>query len=210
MLPIRGGSVEVYVIAADRDAVGGSVRSLGERDFVILGSDVMGLLLDSQLARETFIHHELTHLHHQQMNEEIRVAAREFFARSTASSAKLYQMMWLEGFAAHVSQVINPEAGSLEVFRSRDIDERMSQRWELCISKLREHFDSRDHGVISRYVFEGNESESIPGRAGYYIGSRIAARLAKKLSLTELAKLDGTRLRDALLDTLHQVTPRRT
>ena len=77
------------------------------------------------------------------------------------------------------------------MFRSRDIDQRMSERWDSCISKVREHFDSRDHHLISRYVFDGDDSESVPGRAGYYIGSRIAARLAETASLTELAKLDA-------------------
>jgi hypothetical protein len=118
VLPLRGDGVEVYVIPAYRDAVGGSVRSIGDRDYVILGSDVMGLLLDSRAGRETFIHHELTHLHHQQVNAEIKRAARDFFAEVAGSSSRLYHLMWLEGLAAHVSQVLNPDAGSGEPERS--------------------------------------------------------------------------------------------
>jgi hypothetical protein len=155
------------------------------------------------------IHHELTHLHHQQVNAEIKRAARDFFAGVAGSSSRLYHLMWLEGLAAHVSQVLNPDAGSFEVFLTRDMAHRMEQRWDACIARIDQHFDSDDADVISRYVFQGDGVESIPGRAGYYIGSRIAGHLSNTRTLSELANLSGWELRDTLRESLHHIQPAR-
>jgi hypothetical protein len=205
LLSLDEEPVLIYILPAHRDALGGSVRSIGRRDYVILGSDVMGLLLDSRVGLETFVQHELTHLHHQQANEEIRRVAREFFARADGSSTRLYHMMWLEGFAAHVSQALNPRAGSFEVFLNRNMREQMTSSWSACIAKLTEHFDSRDTEAIARYVFSGDAAEMIPGRTGYYVGSLIAAHLARDRTLSDLSALDGARLRTAVWEGLQSI-----
>lgn len=205
-LPRLSGDVVIYLIPAPQDTVGGCVRTIGLRNVVVFGSEVIAHRRTSPLRFDVFVDHELFHLYHIQVNPEMRSAIAGYFMRNSATAPpKLYEMMWLEGLAVYASQVLNPHATMNEAWVSKDpisdVEARLQQLSELALKEL----NSTDKKVIDDMVFAGNKRRGIPSGTGYYLGMLVAKRLASHYRLEDLANLQGDVLRDTVERELRQI-----
>jgi hypothetical protein len=206
-LPRLNGDVTIYLVPAPLDTVGGCVRTVGPRNVVVFGSEVIAHRLASPLRFNVFVDHELFHLYHLQVNPEIRSVIAEYFNRSTTPPLpKLYQLIWLEGLAVYASLTLNPHATINEAWVSRDpitdVEARLQQLSALVLKEL----DSTDKEIIRDLVFDGNKAKEIPNGTGYYLGMLVAKHLASHYRLEDLAELQGATLRDAVESELRGLT----
>jgi hypothetical protein len=184
-----------------------SVRVLGAREVVILGSEEMFDRIGDRRALSTYLHHELTHLCHNQRNAEMRRVTETFFQDVPGPPARLYQIMWLEGLAVHVSKVLNPDASVRDILLSEDLPARVEARWARLVQEVRRNLDSTDPQVIVKQVFAGDPAQDTPKRAAYYIGMRLADEIAKRHDTPGLIALQGRALRSEILHALQSATP---
>jgi hypothetical protein len=192
---LKAGAL-VFLLPAPRSAVGGSVRPLGEKDAVILGSEEIALAMKSKTGFDVLVQHELTHLYHQQVNPEMRQMVAEVYMPPFAEGrAKLYQVMWLEGLAVYTSKLLNPTAPDREVLVSDSLATAVKARWPRLGAELRKHLDSTKKADIDAFHFTPDRARSIPPRTGYYVGMLVARQLAKKYTFPQLARLAGPQLR---------------
>ncbi len=197
---------DVYLLPAPRFAVGGSVRPLGERDAVIFGAEEIALTLGSKTGFDVLVHHEMTHLYHQQVNPEIRrMVAEVYLPPYAAGGAKLYQVVWLEGLAVYRSRALNPTAPDREVLVSASLAADVKAGWPRIGAEVREHLDSTKKEDIDAFLFGGNTGGRFPRRTGYYVGMLIAERLAQKHTFPELCRLAGPQLRSEVEAALREL-----
>lgn len=104
---------------------------------------------------------------------------------------------WVEGLASYVSYRATPGATPKQALAwPADLYERMEApgAMKLAATKMLEDMDAK--GNTYGLWFHMNESyPGLPPCAGYYVGYRMAAALAAKRSLTELAKLTPEELK---------------
>jgi hypothetical protein len=205
MPPTRGDRTTVYLAPASHDMMGGSVRVSGARDVVLLGSEEMADRIENRRALTTYLHHELTHLCHNQNNREMRQVTETFFQGRPGPHAKLYQVMWLEGLAVHCSKVLNPDATTSDILLSEDLPARVEARWARLIEGVQGNFDTVDRRVIINYVFAGDTAQDIPASTAYYIGARVADEVAKRRDTRGLIRLQGEALRSEMLQALQRL-----
>jgi hypothetical protein len=198
----RGDRTTIYLAPASHDMMGGSVRVSGARDVVLLGSEEMADRIADRRALTTYLHHELTHLCHNQNNREMRQVTETFFQGRPGPHAKLYQIMWLEGLAVHCSKVLNPDASTSDILLSEDLPARVEARWARLIEGVQGNFDTIDRRIIINYVFAGDTAQDIPTSAAYYIGMRVADEVAKRHDTRGLIRLQGEALRSEMLQAL--------
>ena len=193
----------VFLLAAPRIAVGGSVRPLVDQNALILGSEELSTVIESQTAFNVLINHEMTHLYHQQVNPEMRkMVAAVYMPPYAPGSTKIYQVLFLEGLAAYTSKHLNPTATDAEVLLSETVASEVKALWPAIGADIRQHLNSNEKNDIDKYLFDGQVSPSFPRRAGYYVGMLIAAELSKKYSFAELCRLSGTELQSQVTETL--------
>jgi len=196
----------VYLLPAPRSAVGGAVRPLGERDAIVFGAEEIALSLPSKTGFDVLVHHEMTHLYHIQVNPEMRtMTAAVFMPPYAPGDAKLYQVVWLEGLAVYWSRVLNPNAPDKEVLVSESLAANVAAKWPRVAAELRERLDSSKKEDIDAFMFGGNTGGRFPSRSGYYVGSLIADRLARKYSFAELCRLEGSKLKSEMEGALREV-----
>jgi hypothetical protein len=192
---LRPGAT-VFLLPAPRADVGGAVRPLGERDAVVFGAEEIALTLGSKTGFDVLTHHEMTHLYHIQVNPEMRRMTAEVYMPPYApGSAKLYQVVWLEGLAVYWSKVLNPSAPDKEVLVSATLAENVRAKWPRVGTDLRQHLDSSKKEDIDAFMFGGNTGGRFPSRTGYYVGMLVAEQLAKKYPFPKLCRLAGPELR---------------
>jgi hypothetical protein len=187
---------EVYLLPAPRVAVGGAVRPLKSRDIVVFGADEIATTLTTKTAFDVLVHHELTHLYHQQVNGEMRsMIADVYLPPYAAGRARLYQVLWLEGLAVYTSKLLNPSAPDKEVLLSEQVRADVKARWPRLGATIRDHLDSSRKADIDHYLFDQDSDDETPRRAGYFVGMLVAHRLAREYSYRELCRLAGLKLR---------------
>jgi hypothetical protein len=186
----------VFLLPAPRWAVGGSVRPLGDKNAVIFGSEEIALAMKSKTGFDVLVHHELTHLYHQQVNPEMRqMVAEVYMPPFPEGRAKLYQVMWLEGLAVYTSKVLNPTAPDREVFVSDSLAADVKSRWPRLGAEVRKYLDSSKKADIDAFHFAPDLKRHVPRRTGYYVGMLVARQLAKKHTFAQLCRLAGPQLR---------------
>jgi hypothetical protein len=196
----------VFLLPAPRTAVGGSVRPLVKQDAVIFGTEAIARAMDSRTGFDVLVQHELTHLYHMQVNPEIRrMIAEVYMPPYAAGRAKLYQVLWLEGLAVHMSKTLNPGAPDKEILLSESVAADVAGLWPRIGAEVREHLDSSKKTDIDAYLFDSDTSGRIPRRTGYYVGMLIAQELANMVTFSELCRLAGPRLRTEVEQALRQL-----
>ena len=195
----------VFLLAAPRIAIGGSVRPLRSQDALILGSEELSTVIESQRAFDVLINHEMTHLYHQQVNAEMRrMVAAVYMPPYAPGPTKIYQVLFLEGLAAYTSKRLNPTAPDSEVLLSDTVASEVKVLWPAIGTDIREHLNSSEKKDVDKYLFDGQVSQVFPRRAGYYVGMLIAAELSKKYPFAKLCRMSGVELQSeveaALLD----------
>jgi hypothetical protein len=196
----------IFLLPAPRMVVGGSVRPLAKQDAVIFGTEEIASTLESKTGFDVLTHHELTHLYHMQVNPDMRrMIAAVYMPPFAAGSAKMYQVLWLEGLAVYMSKKLNPEAPDTETLLSARVAADVAALWPRLGADIREHLDSSKKDDIDLYLFDSDESGRIPRRSGYYVGMLIAEELAKKHTFPELCRLSGPTLRTKVNEALREL-----
>jgi hypothetical protein len=197
--PDLKAGAQVYLLPAPRTAVGGAVRPLKDVDLVVFGVQEVASTLGTRTGFDVLVHHELTHLYHQQVNAEMRTMIAEVYLPPYATGgAKLYQVLWLEGLAVYTSRLLNPGAPDKEVLLSDEVAADVKSRWPRLGGDIRDHLDSSQKADIDAYLFDSVSGKGIPRRAGYFVGMLVAQRLAKDYPYAKLCRLAGPKLREEI------------
>jgi hypothetical protein len=192
---LKAGAL-IFLLPAPRSMIGGSVRPLGDKDAVILGTEEIALAMKSKTGFDVLVQHELTHLYHQQVNPEMRQMVAEVYMPPFAEGrAKLYQVMWLEGLAVYTSKHLNPTAPDREVLVSNTLAADVKSRWPRLGAEVRKCLDSTKKADIDAFHFAPDVHRPVPRRTGYYVGMLVARQLAKKYTFPEMCRLAGPKLR---------------
>jgi hypothetical protein len=147
---------------------------------LLLGLDGLAKFHGTNVRLPVILSHELFHVYHFQVNPLPR----------DADQVELYRLIWQEGLATYVSQVLNPDASLADVL----LDPRLAKEGPRFIPMLAHdllaQLESTDDETTARYLSYRRGSQ-IPARMGYLIGYEIAKRTAAAHPLTELARLRG-------------------
>jgi Predicted Zn-dependent protease (DUF2268) len=158
---------------------------------LLLGLDGLAKFHGRNARLPVILSHELFHVYHFQVNP---------LPRDT-DQVELYRLIWQEGLATYVSQVLNPDASLADVL----LDPRLAKEGPKYISMLAHNLltqlESTDDATTALYL-SYRRGGQIPARMGYLIGYEIAKRTAATHPLTDLARLRG----HALLKLVRQET----
>jgi hypothetical protein len=147
---------------------------------LLLGLDGLAKFHGADAPIAVILSHELFHVYHFQVNP----------LPHDADQIELYRLIWQEGLATYVSQVLNPEASLAAVL----LDPRLATEGPKFVPQfahnLLTQLESRDDETAARYLSYRRGSQ-IPSRMGYLIGYQIARRMAASHQLAELALLRG-------------------
>jgi len=139
---------------------------------------------------KVFVDHELFHRYH------FQVAG---FSDDDNDRAVIWKALWAEGLATYVSATLNPQRPLQEaLILPLDLESRAKPRLRAISAALRANLDRVAPDVFNTYFSYGDRAAAaagLPWRGGYYVGYRVAQRLAKSRSLVELAHLKGDELR---------------
>lgn len=164
-----------------------------------------GLLLGvDNIAEEkaptgVLIDHELFHVYHHDVNPA-------FFPTKTENDLYqfgVYRQVWAEGMATFVSQQLNAGTTEATALFSQRLASLPVQDRKLLACFVEQHFDSRS-GADATLLFDGGKHPpGLPARGGYLIGYLVAKQLSAKMSLSQLADLQGDTLESALRAGVH-------
>jgi membrane dipeptidase len=184
----------------------GQVRYLDYSLNDMLGPDVQAYVeeeVDSgrPLDPSWGIRHELVHYHHERVNPEIAAAARTFFQPGAHSA--LYYNLWSEGLATYVTKLLSPNVPLKEVL-GPGLDPIEGQRLLPVLARefLAKMESTSETDLKDLFYLASDRRADLPARSAYYVGFRVAQALAERYSLTELIRLSGTPLREAIREVL--------
>lgn len=198
-LPDLDEDVDLYLLPAPSHAIGGAVRRFGARQAIVFGTEQLEHLRAREVNLGVFMSHEFAHLYHAQVNPEMREASARYFAEvPPTAGARLYQILWLEGFASYVSGRLEPAASASDVLSSSTVEQSVEANRAALAAAVLEGFDSEDRDAIDRFVYWGDPGAGLHPRTGYALGLVTARRLAAEHDLASLARLRGDPLRAAL------------
>ncbi len=164
------------------------LHSLGEMDggtrefagvpVVVFGADMMTRLHTGHDQGALF-HHELFHTYH-------RLASVE------CPQAGMWQPLWREGLAVHVSQVLNPRATEQEMLLDFPAGSLALTKTQLpaAWAQLARVLDDGDEALYGPLFSTSKDDSDLPPRRGYYLGYLVARELGKTRDIHALAALD--------------------
>jgi hypothetical protein len=156
---------------------------------LLLGLDGLAKFHEADARLPVILSHELFHVYHFQVNPLPR----------DVDQIELYRLIWQEGLATYVSQVLNPDASLADVL----LDPRLAQEGPKFVPmwahSLLTQLESAHDATTALYL-SYRRGGQIPARMGYLIGYEIARRTAATRQITELARLRG----GALLNLVRQ------
>lgn len=150
---------------------------------LLLGIDGLAKFHGQNVLLSVIVSHELFHLYHFQVNP---------LPRDT-DYVELYRLVWQEGLATYVSQVLNPGASLSDIL----LDPRLANEGPKFIpaiaASLQRDLGSTDDATAALYL-SYRPGGLVPSRMGYLIGYEIAKRAAANHTLVDLARLRGDSL----------------
>jgi hypothetical protein len=177
----------------------GAGRIVDGRRALVLGVDV----LDGEqkvISLPTFVAHELFHRYHYE-------AAG--FSDDLSERQPIWRALWAEGLATYVSRVITPGASTADALMlPADLEQTAGPKTAVLAADLLRHLDEVNPEVFTTYFTYGNKDVSrrgLPWRSGYYLGYRVAERLARRHPLEALVHLKGAPLRAEIGQTLAEL-----
>jgi hypothetical protein len=182
-------SAEIYVLCS-LGGFDGATRTVKGQTALMFGVDMIAYVYGERADPKPFFHHELFHLHHAQL------------VRSPTETP-LYLALWREGLAVYVAKTLNPSAKGVGLFGlPEDMPTRAEQQLGPLARAFRDTMGSTESADYTRYFLGKEDQAGFPARSGYYLGYRVAQRLAAKRSLAQLARLEGAELKDEIDDAL--------
>jgi hypothetical protein len=172
----------------------GGLLVAGENTGLYFGVDELARSYGPTGNLKVILQHELFHQYHYQIAPEI--------SRDPAAWA----FMWEEGLATFVSRRMNAGTTADQVLVTPD---RLSELAQPHLPDLaRRLLDNADSTNPNDYIdlFSAEQTPSgIPARSGYFVGYRVAEKLAATRSLVELVHLRGPELKRAVLSSLAEL-----
>jgi len=150
---------------------------------LLLGLDGMAKFHGAHARLPVILSHELFHIYHFQVNPLPR----------DADQIELYRLIWQEGLATYLSQVLNPDASLADVLLDPRLAEEGPRFVPMFARNLLGQLESTDDDTTARYL-SYRRGGQFPARMGYLIGYEIARRMAATSQITELARLRGRAL----------------
>lgn len=150
---------------------------------LLLGLDGLAKFHGADARLPVILSHELFHVYHFQVNPLPR----------DVDQVELYRLIWQEGLATYVSQVLNPDASLASVLLDPRLAEEGPKFVPMLAYSLLPQLESKDDATAASYL-SYRRGGQIPARMGYLIGYEIARRAAATHQITELARLRGWRL----------------
>jgi hypothetical protein len=147
---------------------------------LLLGLDGLAKFHGAEAQLPVILSHELFHVYHFQVNPPPR----------DADQIELYRLVWQEGLATYVSQVLNPDATLADALLDPRLAEEGPKFVPILAHSLLTQLESTDDTTAALYL-SYRRGGQIPARMGYLIGYEIAKRAAAQQQLTELARLRG-------------------
>jgi hypothetical protein len=138
--------------------------------------------------------HELFHQYHYQIAPEI------------TDDLAAWAFMWEEGLATYVSQRMNPGTTADQALVTPD---RLSELAQPLLPKLarrlRDIADSTNQNDYIELFSADRTASGTPPRSGYYVGYRVAEKLAATRSIVDLVHLRGPELKLAVMGALQNL-----
>ncbi len=158
---------------------------------LLLGLDGLAKFHGADVRLPVILSHELFHVYHFQVNP----------LPSDVDQLELYRLVWQEGLATYVSQVLNPDASLADALLDPRLAEEGPKFVPMFARSLLTQLESTDDATAALYL-SYRRGGLFPSRMGYLIGYEIAKRTAATHQVTELARLRG----HALLNLIRQET----
>ena len=172
----------------------GGLRVAGEDTGLYFGVDELARIHGVSGNLKLIIQHELFHQYHYQIAPEI------------AGNPAAWAFMWEEGLATYVSRRMNPGTTADQALVTPD---RLSELAQPLLPTLaRQLCDVADSTNPNDYLelFSAERAPSgIPKRSGYFVGYRVAEKLAATRSIVDLVHLRGSELRLAVMSALENL-----
>lgn len=154
------------------------------------------LVLDAEMIHQlhtaeqlpVFLTHEMFHRYH---------FAMAGFSDDDSASQPLWRTLWAEGLATYASAVMNPTRPLSDAWLlPADLDAQVQLLLGVLARTMVAQFESVDPATFrALFTWHTPVPGEPPPRAGYYVGYRVAAELAKMGSLRELAHWDAERVK---------------
>jgi hypothetical protein len=147
---------------------------------LLLGLDGLAKFHGAEAPLPVILSHELFHVYHFQVNP----------LPTDIDEIQLYRLIWQEGLATYVSQMLNPDASLANVLLDARLAEEGPKFVPMVAHSLLPELESTDDATTALYL-SYRRGGLIPARMGYLIGYEIAKRVAAIHPVTELARLRG-------------------
>jgi Predicted Zn-dependent protease (DUF2268) len=147
---------------------------------LLLGMDGLAKFHGVGARLPVILSHELFHIYHFQVNPLPR----------DIDNVELYRLIWQEGLATYVSQVLNPDSSLATILLDPRLAEEGPKFVPMVAHSLLPQLQAKDDATTVRYL-SYHRGGQIPARMGYLIGYEIAKRTAATHQITELARLRG-------------------
>jgi hypothetical protein len=172
----------------------GGLHVSGEDTGLYFGVDELARIHGSSGNLKLICQHELFHQYHYQIAPEI------------TDDLAAWAFMWEEGLATYVSRRMNPgttaDQALVEPHRLSELAQPLLPK---LARRLRDIADSTNQNDYME-LFSAERTESgIPPRSGYYVGYRVAEKLAATRSIVDLVHLRGPELKLAVMSALESL-----
>jgi len=163
---------------------------------LLFGLDAIARFRGRDVDFDVLLAHELFHAHHARMNASLYREA----------PTALYARIWMEGLAAYASELVNPQASSLQIIgdTGAPIDRSPALVGPLA-EMIRVSLDSVDPTDQVKFLTYTADT-GVPRRSGDLVGYQIAKALSAKTTLSELIALRGGKLRNLMGKQLEQMS----
>jgi len=171
----------------------GGTREFKGKQYLIFGVD--GMVRYHGTSNEAaFFHHELFHTYHQK-------------SFGDCAQSGVWEPLWIEGLAVHVSKVLNPDASLKEMLLDmpEGLVARTDEKLAASFAQLESILASTDVKYAAPLFQFGKDDTGLIPRRGYYLGYLVARELGKTRDIQTLGKLSCEEARPLVFATVHQL-----
>jgi hypothetical protein len=145
-----------------------------------------------------FVHHELFHLYHYQLRQDVSQGAEAFFR--TGQPPSLGTLLWVEGLAVHAARTLSPEAPDSQLFPSPDIVPATEAQYSHLLQSVADNTQQATMAAICQFFYFpcADKHNPIPLNSGYVVGERLVKRMLGSRSLEGVMLLKDSELSAAV------------
>jgi hypothetical protein len=172
----------------------GGLRVTDGNADLYFGVDELARIHGTTRNLKVIFQHELFHQYHYQIAAEI------------IDNRAAWAFMWEEGLATYVSQRMNPGTSADQVLVTPDrLSELAQPHLPDLAYRLLANADSIDSNDYMDLFSVEKTPSGIPSRSGYFVGYRVAQKLAETRSIVQLVHLREPDLKLAVLGALAEL-----